>query len=282
MLFKNIMFDIKNGIIKKWYVFIIPFFISICTYIDQNNQIEKINRIDEISVGKTSLGDYLFSLYGGMQEYVPSPASPFIIPIVWLIVFISSSFIVMNYPINDLKKIGTQIIVRGESKSRWWISKCLWNIMMTIIYHVILIFPLSIVALLNKVPCNLTINNNLQRFLFQMPLSEKNETIPISIWLFVLPLFVSITINLVQMLLSFYITPAHSFLLSCVIYISSAYLMNNYFIGNYAMLIRFDKLFINPGIKYHVGYYVLPMLVIGVVIGGTILFKNLDLINGEE
>ncbi len=279
---KNLWLDIKCGIIKKWYVFMLPCIISVGIFYNTWIQILKIGGVDEIDVGSASLGDYLFSIYGGMNQYIPSPSTPFEVPVIWLVVFVISSFLVMNYAANDLKGVGKQIIVRAGKRPRWWLSKCIWNILLTAIYHLLMILTMVVMCLIYGIPLKMSINIQIQKILYNISVDEyRQEYLSLSIMVFILPVLVSITVNLFQMFLTIYTMPIYSFLISCIIYLASAYLMNSILIGNYAMMVRYGWLMENS-VPYKWGYTITVIVSILIIIFGRICFKKKDLLNGED
>lgn len=70
--------------------------------------------------------------------------------------------------------------------------------------------------------------------------------------LLILPLLVSITLGLLQMLLSFIFSPIIGYMLSIVILVVSVYKESPLLIGNYSMMAR-NKLFMGDGVDLAAG-----------------------------
>ena len=135
---KNIGFDIQNGILKNKDLFLCPIFIAIITFVNFRNQVKQLEVLHMLNPNSASFADYWFFLYGGMKEYIPSPGNPFLFPVVWILLFVTPAFLVLNYPVRNMQDIGTQILVYGKSRSSWWMSKCFWNFICTILFHLII------------------------------------------------------------------------------------------------------------------------------------------------
>ena len=56
---------------------------------------------------------------------------------------------------NDLKKMGTQIIIRSGSRLRWWISKLLWLVTYAVVYTGICMLVVALYTLANDASLNL-------------------------------------------------------------------------------------------------------------------------------
>ncbi|MDE6835137.1 MAG: hypothetical protein K2J39_12965, partial [Ruminococcus sp.] len=128
---KLINFDIKNGILRNKYLFISVTVISILFITDHSVNMLRF-RTDDIDC---SYGDILMYIYGGMKKYVPSREDRFQFPAIWTVLFLTQLFGTLNYPYKDLKSYGNQILFRTGGRSLWWLSKLIWNITYSIIYH---------------------------------------------------------------------------------------------------------------------------------------------------
>ena len=96
-----------------------------------------------------------------------------------------------------------------------------------------------------------------------------------------LPLLVTMSMSLVQMLLCLVIRPTFSYILSVIVMISSAYYLSPALLGNYAMALRSDKVVTN-GVPLTLGIvYSLVLIVLSVVLG-SFIFQKTNILSKEE
>ncbi|MDE6797109.1 MAG: hypothetical protein K2J36_03750, partial [Ruminococcus sp.] len=100
----------------------------------------------------------------------------------------------------------------------------------------------------------------------------------IPVYIFFVPVLTSVVFSLLEMTVSLFIKTVYSFLLMSCLVISSAYLMTDYIIGNYGMIIRSNHI-LTDGINTERGIIILSVLVITAFIVGLIKFSKYDIIN---
>jgi hypothetical protein len=171
-----------------------------------------------------------------MDVYVPNPITKFELPIIWLMLHICHALLIGSYPSRDISGFGKYMLIRARKRGWWWLCKCVWVVLCVLVYFSII----YAVALAFAVFSNgLTIKNTSDIFqvLFGMDttaLTCRN----FFIYVIILPFLVSITISLLQALLSFFMRPILSFLTVIVLMVSSAYFFTPLLIGNSSMLLR--------------------------------------------
>lgn len=230
---KVLWFDLKNGYFKGVSCYIFPLFIAIIGFFELHRRIA-------IWGTEVALGDYWMYLYGGMKEYIPTTGNPFQFPTMWIAVFLFSSFAVLNYPMKDLQNMGTQILVHVQGRTKWWISKCLWNVLSTVLYHGIILLVLVILCICFQEPLSFEAHADSIATMFGLWVSEFRGGGVIPIAVILTPVILSIAINLLQMVLLLFTKPVFSFLVICIMMLSSAYFLSDIMIGNFAMPIRYE------------------------------------------
>jgi hypothetical protein len=229
-----------------------------------------------------SLGDVWFYIYGGMEKYVFSPENPFKFPVVWTMLFVFCAVLVLNYPIRDMLGIGAHYLVGGGSRSKWWISKVIWNVIATIIYHLIIFITIVVSCLVEGISLNNGLNVTMQQSLYEFTTwLELDYVTSIPVTVFLLPVVVSIAMNLFQMTLTLFINPTYSFIVNCVLMISSAYFMTPYMPYNYAMPLRYKWVYIY-GFKHQYGFAVAFVIAAVSIVIGFIRFSKYDIIKKED
>jgi hypothetical protein len=229
-----------------------------------------------------SFGDVWFYIYGGMEKFTPSLGNYFQFPIVWTTVFVLGALLVLHYPVRDMLGIGAHYLVSGGSRLRWWLSKVIWNIVSTVLYHLIIILCMGVICLLFQFPMKLGLNISLVEILFEFKQGVELyfiSAIPVSVLL--LPIAISVAMNLFQMTLTLFLNPTYSFFANCVLLISSAYIMTPFLPYNYAMPLRYSWIYMY-GFSYHYGYIVAGIIAVLSIIIGFIRFARYDIIKKED
>lgn len=269
------LFDLEQGIFRNKALLFAPVIVAVIAFLDFIN---KANRLLNSPI--VSLGDFLFYLYGGMHKYTPSPGNAFRFPIVWMVVFVLIPCILLNYPLSDIYGMGKQILVRSESRRVWWISKCCWNILSTLIYHVILQATGLLLAFIFGIEISNQIHINFIRMVFEVGHQEiwNRYFLPFSIVM--MPVCVSIVLNMFQMMLCLFLKPIFSFFLVVIVLLGSAYMMTPFLLGNYAMVYRYNWM-LKEGLSLDTGRTLLLMIYLCSVVVGNVRFKYYDILEKE-
>ncbi|HBM79808.1 MAG TPA: hypothetical protein DD426_03065 [Clostridiaceae bacterium] len=276
---KLLKFDIQNGILKKQKVYAIAFIIAAVFCFDFSNSVKIFKLTGQNQ--SVSFADCILYIYGGMREYIPSPTNPFVFPVIWVLVFLPLCFFTLNYPYQDMQSFGQQVLIRTKGRFLWWLSKCTWNILSSCFYHGVIYLTAFIFSLLSGIGINRNINMEMLQLNFQIKpelLAAGNISFPI--FAFLLPVLLSVAINLFQMTLCLFIKPLFSFLTVALLMLSSAYLLSPWMVGNYAMIIRSD-LVLKKGVNFNIGFIIVLALFVLSFICGMIRFHYYDILNRD-
>lgn len=279
---KTLLFDLYNGIVKKVFLFICPALIALISVADGISKINSYVSISDNSYTQHSLGDLWFYIYGGMEKYVYTPGNTFDFPVIWTFVFFVCALLVLNYPTKDMLGTGAHYLVSGGSRSKWWLSKVIWNILSTIIYHGIIFLVIVVLCVISNIDIRFGINQPLIEYMYEF----KNEVIlyfveSIPVKVILLPVVISVAMNLLQMTLTLFIPPVHSFIVNCGFMVASAYMMTVFFAYNFAMPLRYNWIY-EGGFNYKYGYIVAAGIIVVSIITGLIRFKYYDIIKKED
>jgi hypothetical protein len=270
---KILFFDIKNGIFKNRF-FLLSVIILPCFFC-----FDFLNIAGFTEVNERSFADFWIFIYGGMKEYIPSPENRFTIPALWIIFFSTIFFGALNYPYNDLFGYGKQILLRTKGRVLWWLSKCGWNIIYTLIFHGIVLLVICIFTALSGSNFNLDLNTDILTIQFQLQQKEMvSSEIKLPMLIFISPIIVSIAINLFQMTVSLFIKPIFGFLCTSVILVSSSFMMSNFMLGNFGMALRSNLIAVR-GLDFEKGIEISLILAGLSIIVGTLKFWKYDIIN---
>lgn len=277
MFYKCLKYDLKCGLLKEYKKYIVAIGLFIIIGFDFFIKMSDI---------KITVFDYLFYLFFGMEEYVPSPGNKFRFPALWVMVILYISYITLYYPYKDLNGYGKNILLNTKSKKTWYLSKCLWVSISTILYFAIGFVVLSLFAIISGAEMSANVSSNVvikfipfittkQNLFFNNAIYYK-----VSVSHFVLPVIICIMNNLFQLFLSLFVKPFFSFIFTVSYTIASTYYLERFMLGNYAMIARSD-IFIDNGVNFTDGFIISLSVVFIITILGTTLFSKQDILNKE-
>lgn len=278
MFCKCLKYDLKCGLLKEYKKYIVAIGLFLIIGFDFFIKMSDI----EITVP-----DYLFYLFFGMEEYVPSPGNKFRFPALWVAVILYVSYITLYYPYKDLNGYGKNILLNTQSKKTWYLSKCMWVTVSTITYFLIGLVVLSLLAIISGAEITADVSSKVVIKFVPFITTEQNlfynDAIyyKVTILHFVLPVVICVMNNLLQLFLSLFIKPFFSFIFTVSYTIASAYYLKSFMLGNYAMIAR-SNIFIDNGVNFTDGLLISLGVILIVIISGTVLFSKQDILNKED
>lgn len=282
MFIKILKFDIKNGIIKRAWLFAIVFVFFLTA--DFILFMQRMNMgIDnpQIIGQKFTIGDMLLYATGGAKHFVAEDGTAFTYPILWILVILIISFINLRYPADNLCGFGRHMLILSGSRRGWWVSKCVWQLLSVCIYYFIMLLAAASFALFAGADFSLNISEFLPR-LFTLDL---RELAPMP-WDIVIPILLHIftvyILCMLQMLLSFYIRPLMSFFVISAILVFSVFFSSPLLIGNLAMPLRTENIVINDPISLYLGFVVCLILCAAIFVIGLIKVNKMDILTKED
>jgi hypothetical protein len=231
-----------------------------------------------VSPEASTITDRMAYIFQGMPVYIPSPDNPFRIPIFWAIFQILIALLVATYPANDLKHYAIHVLYRARSKMLWWNVKCVWVISTVAAFYLLCLF----VAFLSTVlvgEISFAPNSEIEAIVNGLDISSVG-------WgelcmAMVLPLLVSATLSLLQMLLSFVLQPIVGFLIIVSYLTVSVYLSTPFLIGDYSMLLR-NGLFYPEGQSSSQMFAICAVISLVTIAIGNIYFRRMDLLDNRK
>jgi len=276
---KLLKYDLKNGFkLNLINLLIIIIFVSafcIDFYLRKNSAY----RLDD-SIPPGTFIDYLFYIFAGIKEYIPSMTDEFLIPVKWLLLLLFILYSTLYYPYRDLSSLGLNVLLRTKGRTAWWISKCIWNICYVLVTYVLIFLTVIVFCLLMKEPISLDITPMFVNEILDATSPYDTFSIQLAYIILLLPLLMSIGLNLLQMTLVLFIKPLYSFGVIAVILLSSAYLFSPYLPGNYAMPIRSNHV-VENGMSFSGGLIVFLIIFSVSFIVGSIYFRRYDILDEE-
>lgn len=272
---KLVKFDLKYGILKRWYTYLLYALLTLFACMDFSF------RLKSFDITNFSLGDCLFYFYSGISEYIPKPDEPIQIPYLWLLLNLLVCYFNVHYMSDDLSGLGQYVICRSGKRRNWWLSKCLWNFSSVLTYFLLSILIVLSFCTFNNAEFSFEISENMNLICptgaQQYPVSQWNIG---SIQLLLMPILVCTAISMLQMFVSLFVRPLVSYVVSIVIYFSSMYKLSDLLLGNYAMILRSDEIATN-GVSALNGIIFSVCLIFASVICGLLYFQHYNILNRE-
>ncbi len=224
---------------------------------------------------KATLGDMLAYVFQGKTPYNPEDKESFSIPFGYLLPNLYLAYLIGNYPVKDLLGTGQQILLRTQTRARWWLSKCAWCAGTVLAFYLVgYAVMLVLTAAGGELSLRLTPElGNLHGMYTEDPSSMA--------WLpsaFVLPIATSLALSMLQLGLMMLIKPVGAYIAVAVIVSASAYFYTPLLIGNYSMLLR--SVHFMPG---GLGFWLPLMADIAITLisaaAGLLAFRRYDILD---
>lgn len=267
--------DLREGIIKRTFLFALPVCLILINVMRAG---DTFARIAENFGKEPTLGMYLLNAFAGCL-----PASvvgkDFSLPMGWMLILIGCLFSTVTYPSKDLEsECGMQVMIRGRSRVRWWLSKCVWNLASVFIFFGILFLTAVVFCVCTKASLSMELNYDEALHLISnadmMP-----EGIPgwkVAALTIGLPALTTAALCIWQMFISILWHPVYGFGAGVAVLIWSAYSQTPFAIGNYAMMQRLD-IFCMSGMPVS-SAWIVPVFLLAGVMAGCLVMKRRDIL----
>lgn len=273
---KLLIHDIKIGIFRNKKLFCIPILVVFLVF-DFKNYVSFIPNNFQIT-----LIDYFFYYFLGASPFLQIGFDHFTFPIRWLLIMLTFCFVCSNYLTQDLTSLGHQVIINAQSKTTWWLSKCIWNISCSILIFLTMIFftfilnfeyDISIFNFNTQVIEYMLVDNGIENV-------KLNYNYIIKLSIISLLLFI-ICINLIQITINLFIKQVFSIFISLSIIIISTFITSPLALGNYAMILKSNYIN-NNGVNTDFGIIFCVIISIIFIYIGIIKIKKYDFLNIKE
>ena len=224
--------------------------------------------------------DYLFYIFGGMEEYVPSKVEAFLFPSIWICINGLILFLSLRYPVEGLYENGQQILIRTGGRLRYWVSKCVLLVLENLFYIFICYGTISLVSILTKGKIFAKPKIGWISEFGKIDLAE-NISQGIPVWIYLAPFCMLLFLASIQMIVSLFLGSSLTFTLMLGLLVASAYIKSPYLVGNLGMFYR-SAWAAENGIETGSYMAVVLGLCAALWIVGGIIFCRMDLLKREE
>lgn len=183
--------------------------------------------------------DYLQFFIEGIEPFkIIDPNTIFKIPAIWLCLHLYIFYLIADYPIQDMKMIGKETLVKVGNRRVWWASRCLTTVMIVIASYIILNLTIILFTLSTR---------------GELLQSIGESSLDMIVTILVLPLLMTCCVGLFQLSISLRYGSLLSFLSIVVVLVMSAYFMHPLLFGNYLMLLR-NQILLADGVLTRDGF----------------------------
>ncbi|MCD8300801.1 MAG: hypothetical protein LUC41_06485 [Clostridiales bacterium] len=276
---KLVRYDLKAGILRNWVFLLVP----ICALLVIRQCRMTLWTYDT----EGTWAVYVMYLFRGMQAVSRNTVGNRIqIPVLWGLIMILPLFITLQYPFRDMTGYGTQLLLRSGKRRTWWLSKCGWDLISTVIYFLLLYATTAVYCLIRGLPVTLDAPWQPMLCIFMdadiMITGDQVLTAgQTAFFLLLLPFLTVAALDLLEMFLSLITRPVYGLLICVAIVAASMFSSSPILFTNYGDLTRCGA-FIYGGLKGYVGVVICLVIMIGSVIGGTVLFHRRDILPASK
>ena len=228
-----------------------------------------------------SFGDCLMYIFRGIREFNPQIEKVFEVPIVYLAINIIIALFIGNHAVKDLKGFGLKKLIRYESRLRWWLDACIWNVLCVIKYYAAFYVGTAAMCLVHSDRMDamspVLIHEDIIDRMFCGEAEGVIEAYTLFCMIIVLPVLTTMAMSMFQMAMEFFVIPAVSFICVMSVYVLSVFYMTWFMPGNYMMVYRMNQ--INPdGVGFATGIMLDTAIMIGAACIGYVKFRKYDVI----
>lgn len=282
-MIRYFVLDIRKGTVMKWRLYAAYFLLVLGlsflneTYYEWSILFGPDNAMTSFPL---SLGDLLIVLFAGRDVYYPTSGMPFWLPVSWMFIVLMALYLTLDYPSFDLRSVGTNTLVRGKSRTAWWIGKSLWVIASVLLFCLLVLLAAVVVVVINGGELSLGVHTELPQVLGFNLAGLTGSPWDVGLFLLSIPVLLC-SLCLVQMFLSFVIHPLPSFGCMAVILFLSAYFDLELLPGEYLMAAR-NAIFEVGGFRTEIGLVFAFALGVWATMCGALIFRYRDLFGKEQ
>jgi len=267
--------DIRLGLVNRSFLLVIAVLFAILTGLECSNAIEATKHMNYMWSNGTVMDYYFFSLQGS-NYYRFDPQNEFLIPLSWFIYQMGISYFIAYYSEKDFSENGKIVLLAGRSRSSWWLAKMIWCILSVVAYYVVEFVSCIVFALFKGADLSWNITDDFYKayFGYNMTYISYKDLIFIAV---AVPMAITIGISLVQLLMSFVVSPVTSFAATCGLYVVSTYYTAWFLPGSFAMWLR-SSYYTEEGLNPLSGILIAVFLVVAVFLLGREYFERKDII----
>lgn len=272
-LYKLLSHDLHCGLLRLRYIFVPFIFVLPCFTIFQ--------LLRQTELLGTSSDFFLYCFQGIKPIANANTFSQIRLPILWLAAIGGSLIFNLDYILHDFSQGGLQLMYRCSSRTKWFVSKCLWNLSACLLYFILGIATVAVFAVASG--SSLSFQNTPD---ITMIIMDLDAPVFLTAWqgillAFILPFVTIATLNMLQMVLCMHFKPVFCFFICVCILIVSIYVDAAPVIGNGAMAIRSNAI-VSGGLDWRFELLWSVIVFVGCILIGGWTFNKMDILDREN
>ena len=277
--YKMLRYDLKNGIKQKIWVYL--FFFVLCFIFLGNFYGGYLKRAEEFTGETASFTstNLLFYLFQGKEAFSPELGNAFVFPVVWLLIFLLSAYTTLDYPFQNLNEQGIQVVTRIRKRKLWWLSKCAWVSICTVIHFFLCYLVVLIFCLIFGIEISFQYAAYANMEVLDMELAECTQG-QVVLLVVLLPILTALAINIFQLCLGFLFQRIYCFMFAALILFASTYFQTPFAIGNFAMVKR-SIYCVENGMHLAEGVWITGSIIVLGILFGCIVVRRFDILKKE-
>ena len=218
--------------------------------------------------------DYFLHIFEGMRPFDRLSDEKFQLPITWFLINMILFYFTGKYPYSEIyNNHGANVLMKGGSRDKWFLSKWLWCMAGVILYYLVAYVFVAVFCLAVQVP----VSFDIRAIEYQDLLSPVSECTRIdTVKVMILPVISSMAAVSVQLVAALVTSAFMGFLFMAVLYISSAYYCTPFLTGNFSMLAR-SSIFRSDGIDAMQAVLISIGIMILSLVAGIWIFRRQDI-----
>lgn len=175
----------------------------------------------------------------------------------------------------DFTDYGRFTVISGKDRRGYWTSKCLWCILSVVIYYAAVLLVVTAGALIFGASFSLEFSSGIMENICSgVSYVTRKDMLIVGV---AVPVIVNTAMCLLEMLLSFCMTPVVSFAVTAAYSIMGTYYTSPVFLGNFAMWLRSSYL-TKEGVAPASGLILGFAVIAAVYLAGRQYFRKVDII----
>lgn len=277
-IFSFLGYDIRQGFRRNKYRLLVIVLIAVSSCVELYTY--KKVYYSQTNIPQATYMDYNFFILRGRKPYDPETELHFIFPVRWILIYLYLLYTTLYYPYKDLlNSIGNHLLVLGQSRRGWWISKCIWNILFVMCYYIAIYVTVFCFCQITNESMGTCITESLA--IDFMDVKFVSDGYMLAIYTILLPILTAIALSLLEMFLALFIKPFFGFCTVAVLLLASSYVFSPWLIGNYAMPMR-SIYALESGVIFQNGIFINLAVIVCCILGGAKVFQNYDVISMTE
>ena len=267
-------YDLKIGLRKT-----IPWFLIVATIVVVTSITLYVMVLNEEKGGLKLLRsvnsmDYFLHVFEGLKPFDMRGDEKFQLPITWFLINMILFYFTGKYPYSEIyNNHGANVLMRGGSRNRWFLSKWMWSLVCVMVYYFVAYIFVLLFCIVAQIPISFSIQPiDYQDLLVPVMDCTKFDTVK----LIILPIISSMAAVSIQLVISLIVNPLLGFMFMAILYITSAYYFSPLLIGNCSMFAR-NSIFYIGGITFRQAVIVSLIMVLLSLSIGLFVFHRRDI-----